>query len=89
MSKLPEYRQYSGPSSTCFTVGNLQVFFSYSTPVAFQHNDRLVVRENDWSRTTGGHMNTIDGGSKEAKARRISGPEFKKALRAATKGGEA
>lgn len=70
-----------------FRLGNLEVFFSYATPVAFRHKGKLVVRENDWRHTTSGHLATIDGGSNEAKAQRISGEDFEKALLAAMKGG--
>lgn len=65
------------PNLSVVTVGDLQVTFSYSTPIAFQvGTDRQVVRVNDWSNTTGRHLAWCDGGDKVAKARRVSGPDF-------------
>ena len=59
------------------TFGKLTVWFSYTTPVAFHvEGQPLVVRQNDWSNTTGKHMAEIDGGGKEAKQTRVSGEEF-------------
>lgn len=63
------------------TVGPLAVWFSYSTPIAFQvgHADP-VVRQNAWSTTTGKHLNHVDSGSVRAKARRVPGDVFAQAL---------
>jgi len=61
-------------------VGPLTVWFSYRTPVAFHtYETGLVVRENDWSNTTGRHLNYIDDG---VKGKRISGAAFEEQLRA-------
>jgi len=48
-------------NNTRVDFGNVTVWFSYVTPVAFQvgHND-IVVHENDWGRTTGKHLNAIE-----------------------------
>ncbi len=55
-------------------LGQLTLWFSYSTLVAFQtHNDRLVVRKNEWGPTTGKHLNAIDGGNMKA---RVDSDEF-------------
>lgn len=63
------------------SVGDLTIYFSYETPVGyFFPGEGTVVRQNDWSTTTGKHINAIDGGDKEAKANRLSGIEFKKRL---------
>lgn len=52
----------------CIRTGPVTVWFSYKTPVAFQVNGHgLVVRENDWSNTTGKHLNRIDGGNKKGR----------------------
>jgi hypothetical protein len=63
-------------------------YFSYSTLVAFQHTlSGLVVRANAWGNTTGKHLNAIDGGSKEAKEKRILYIEdFRKELQKAYSG---
>lgn len=58
------------------TVGDVTVWFSYKTPIAFQiAGNARVVRQNDWSVTTGKHLNAIDGGDK---ASRVSGEEFER-----------
>jgi hypothetical protein len=67
------------------TTAGLTVFYSYQTPIAFidPQTGRCVARVNDWSTTTGGHISKADGGTKEAKARRLSGDDFERALKAA------
>jgi hypothetical protein len=78
------YGQYSsdnyGVNALLFSLGAIDVYFSYKTPVAFRHNGRLTVRRNDWGPTTGKHLTWIDGGSKTAKAARVEGREFEQAL---------
>ena len=62
---------------TVVEVGDVRVWFSYTTPIAFRKvGQPLVVRENTWGPTTGKHLNRVDGGSGEAKARRVSSEEF-------------
>jgi len=58
----------------------VKVYFSYETPIAFTCRARLVVRVNDWKVMTGKHLNSIDGGSCEAKEKRVSGEAFEKSL---------
>lgn len=61
------------------SLGNLDIFFSYNTAVAFENNQGdLVVTQNQWSRTTGSHLTLIDKGAVED---RIPYEEFKKALK--------
>lgn len=70
-----------GTNATKVSIAGRDVYFSYETPIAFVHPKRgLIVRQNDWSVTTGGHLNAIDGGSREAKKTRIPGAEFEKLL---------
>lgn len=62
-------------------VGPITLWFSYNTCVAFRTDRRGgVVRKNDWSATTGKHLNIIDGGSKDAKDKRVDGEAFEQAL---------
>jgi hypothetical protein len=67
------------------TSAGLTVWYSYQTPIAFvdPKTGRTVARVNDWSTTTGRHITQADGGSKEAKARRLSGDDFERALKEA------
>lgn len=48
------------------SIGELDLHFSYETLVAYwDPPDGLVVCENIWSKTTGKHLNIIDGGEKK------------------------
>ena len=59
---------------TVVEVGDVRVWFSYETPIAFRKvGEPLVVRENIWGPTTGKHLNRVDGGDKEG---RVSSDEF-------------
>lgn len=71
----------TGNNSTTVHTGNVQLFFSYETVIAFHHtNTGLVVCENVWGVTTGKHLNAIDGGSAQAKRERKPRAEFLKLL---------
>jgi len=78
----PDGYQSSGkPKATVVTVGKLEIWFSYHTPVAFRFiGENRVVRENTWGPTIGKHINWIDGGSKEAKEARIHSDKFEQFL---------
>lgn len=58
-------------------LGNLTIWFSYSTPIAFDTGRVRAVRSNAWEATTGKHLNLIDDG---ARRDRISGDEFESRL---------
>ena len=64
----------------------ITIYFSYDTVVAFRgwvNNKRvLVVHKNDYSRTTGKHLNCIDGGDKKG---RVDDTTFEKLYRQALK----
>lgn len=68
-----------GAHSLRVDIGTLSLYFSYSTVIAFQDNDGLKVRENDWSTTTGKHLNWIDGGDKK---KRLPSATFEEMLSA-------
>ena len=82
---LPSFESYGnyrsdnyGAHCLKFYVGNMVVYFSYRTPVAFATSGHpRVVRENEWGPTTGKHLNWIDGGDKK---NRIPGVEFEALL---------
>ena len=49
-------------------VGNITLYFSYHTVIAFRAPGYgLVVGQNVWSPTTGKHLNEIDGGDKKSR----------------------
>ena len=51
-----------GPNFTQVRVGRLSMWFSYRTAIAYQHDHGARwVRVNEWSSTTGKHLNQIDG----------------------------
>ncbi len=55
-------------------IGNLTLWFSYETIVAFSHpSTGFVCRQNDWSTTTGKLLNEIC----PKKENRIPGDDFK------------
>lgn len=89
MANLPQWQTYGnyGAHALQLFIGDGRVvWFSYQTPVAFRGADgRRYVRVNDWSTTTGKHLNAIDNGDKRS---RIPGVEFERLL-AAEFGGNA
>ena len=45
---------------TKFSLGNLDIYFSYNTAVAFEDSQaNLVISQNQWSSTTGKHLSYI------------------------------
>lgn len=67
------------PNFSVVSIGdNLTVWFSYSTPIAFQGTGKIIVRQNEWGPTTGKHLSHIDSGRKE---NRVSGEVFKTQLK--------
>ncbi len=81
-NQLPTFSSYCGctEDALVFTIGNVDVYFSHKTPVAFRIGGSLIVRNNIWGSTTGKHLDAIDGGDKKA---RVSGAVFVAALAAA------
>ena len=56
--------QTDGKLTTIYT-DNMTLWFSYQTLVAFRIGAEKVVHQNDWSNTTGKHLNQIDKGDRE------------------------
>lgn len=90
MSKLPKFESYGnyssdnyGVHSLVFTIGDFNIYFSYKTPIAYQHpRTGLVCRNNEWGKTTGKHLNILQPDKKK----RISGNEFERNLKVLTIG---
>ena len=62
--KLPEMVRILA-NLTRFELEKVTVWYSFTTPVAFQRGDGpLIVRENQWGNTTGRHLKRLDGGDK-------------------------
>lgn len=86
MTNLPSWQTYGNYSSGNYGAHALQFFtsegtfwFSYKTLVAFKKlGGPRIVRQNDWSTTTGKHLNAIDGGDKKS---RVSAVEFERLYR--------
>jgi len=92
MRELPNFQTYGNYSSgnygahaLVFSVGAIDVYFSYKTPVAFRYDGRLVVRQNEWGPTTGKHLNAIHPDKK----RRVDGVTFERMLSEAVTASEA
>lgn len=65
------------PNFARVNLGEVTLWFSYQTCIAFQVPNHLPrVRENDWGPTTGKHLNMIDN----SPATRTPGPEFEEQL---------
>ena len=65
--------QNYGAHTMCVEVGDMTVYFSYQTPVAFRAPGYgLMKSENVWSRTTGKHLRMIGSGNE------IPNPEWEK-----------
>lgn len=51
----------SSASSRAVEIGGMRFWFSYETCIAFSsERTGFVIRENDWSNTTGKHLNAIN-----------------------------
>ena len=51
---------FNTPNFTEVITGNTTLWFSYKTLIAFQtQTSGIVVRENEWSVTTGKHLNYL------------------------------
>ena len=56
---------------------SMLIWFSYQTAVGCSYEGKQLVRQNDWSTTTGKLLNEIDGGNKKE---RVDGETFNKFL---------
>ncbi len=73
------------PNFTRVEVGGVTLWFSYHTLVAFCAGGERVVHQNDWSNTTGKHLNEINPDKTlrckhdefEEKFEKLVGPLFK------------
>ena len=72
-----EYSSNNYGSSRAVDVGNLRLYFSYDTIVAFTSPKGLRVIQNCWGPTTGKHLNAIDNGDKKS---RLSPEQFEQEL---------
>lgn len=68
---------FNGKMNTV-TIGELRITFSYSTVIHVADAQDSIIRDNAWGPTTGKHLNSLDGGSKDAKAKRLDAEEFGK-----------
>ena len=66
---------YGTNNAIVVSFGNVRLWFSYNTLIAFQVGNRRIVSENVWGSTTGKHLNSIDG--KDVK-NRYKRDQFKK-----------
>ncbi len=84
LPKITTYGEYKsgnyGANSLRVDIGALTLYFSYETIVDFHGVEGLKVRQNDWSTTTGKHLNWIDGGGTLEKKKRLPGQEFEELL---------
>lgn len=84
MNKLPSVSSYGeydnsnyGAHTLCVDLGDLELYYSYKTIVAYRDTqDGLVCSVNQWSVTTGKHLNWIQ----PDKGSRIKADDFDKKL---------
>ena len=74
----PSVRSYceNSGNNTLVTIGNLDLYFSYNTIIAFNSPKGSETIRNYWSTTTGKHLNAIT----PDKNSRIDRGEFEKKL---------
>jgi hypothetical protein len=64
--QFPQWSNYSGANTLRFDIGTFTFWYSYKTLVAFcVPGYSCIVCENIWTKTTGKHLNVIDGGNKK------------------------
>ena len=67
------YLRKLGNNTHQLNTSSFTIWFSYETPIAFNHpNVGFIIRENSWGPTTGKHLNNIDSNKEE----RIASQEF-------------
>lgn len=80
LPKIRNYGQYSSDNYGAHTLevdlGLLSLFYSYDTIVAFCDEQGLVCSVNQWTVTTGKHLNWIQPDKKQ----RVNGETFNKLL---------
>jgi len=55
-----DLQNYSrGNNATCVTIGDLDLYFSYKTVIAFRYEGRALGSVNEWGSTTVRHMNDV------------------------------
>lgn len=57
-------------------IGELTIWFSYRTPVAYSFKGEFFCRQNEWSTTTGKLLNELESD----KSKRIPGTDFENKL---------
>lgn len=81
LPKISSYYPYSsgnyGANSLRLEFDKLTLYFSYETVIAFREGGELTIRKNDWSSTTGKHLNEIN----DNKKLRIDGEVFEQKLK--------
>lgn len=50
-----------GEKARAVRIGKLTLYFSYETVIAFEDGFEFHIAQNRWGRTTGGHLNSING----------------------------
>ena len=77
--KIGNYGKYSSSNyGSCryVEIGNLTLYFSYETVIAFNDGRGLIASENCWKQTTGKHLNWLE----PEKFKRYPREEFEKEL---------
>ena len=82
MISLRNENENSAGNFNSVIIKDVKFYFSYETIVWIAFWFNLYVHENDWSNTTGKHLNRLDWGDKKE---RLSAEDFAKKLEEAYK----
>ena len=78
LDKLSDYYSELPENTPAYVLdmGGDKIYWSYSTILAIRIENKLYIRENDWSTTTGRHLNAIN----PDKSKRMSTADFEQLL---------
>lgn len=70
-----------GAHSTAIDIGNLTLYFSYDTVIAYQDKADFHICKNIWGTTTGRHMNRLSRDKSEREDPEVFGKGLDEVLR--------
>ena len=76
MGNYGDYSSNNYGTSRYVTIGQLTLYFSYETIIAFKEGSNFTIIKNYWRKVTGRHLNCLD----RDKSIRLSQEEFKEKL---------
>ena len=71
MNNIPQIETVMS-NMTKLIMDGITIYYSYETPIAYVYKGHQHIRKNDWSTTTGKHLNWVN----EDKSLRVDGTVF-------------